>query len=82
METDCLGDLRSLDLAEAAERIRRAPGNRDYGAFFDVDALPPQEELIRTLERLPRDLLYEDVPSVICRGLAAMGTPTKILDCK
>lgn len=79
VETACVGDLRSIDLARAAERIRKSPGNRDYGAFYDPDALPDQEELVFALKRLPRDLLYADSPSVIYRGLAELHVPTRIL---
>ena len=78
-ETRCLGDLRTLDLTEAAEVIQNAPGNRDYGAFYDLEALPSDETLMGALEALPEGLLYSDTASVIYRGLAALGTPTKLL---
>lgn len=78
-ETECLGDLRTMDTARAAETLRRAPGNRDYGAFYDPAVLPEPEELIRALTRLPRDRLYADSASVLYRGLAELGVPTRIL---
>ena len=78
-ETVCLGDLRSLSAVSAADLLRRSPGNRDYGAFYDVEDLPGEEELVLALKRLPQDLLYSDPASVICRGLAELRIPTRIL---
>ena len=79
VETVCLGDLRSLDLHEAADAILRASGNRDYGAFYDVEALPDDEALMAALRALPEGLLYSDTASVISRALADLDTPTKLL---
>ena len=78
VETRDLGDLRTLDIAETAALISAAPGNRDYGAFYDVTQLPDQSDLVQALARLPQTLLYSDRASVIYRGLAKMGVPTKI----
>ena len=78
-ETECLGDLRVLDAGRTAERIRQAAGNRDYGAFYDPAVLPEQEDLLLALDRLPRDRLYADLPSVLYRGLEELGIPTRIL---
>ena len=78
-ETACLGDLDTIDIAAAAGKISRAPGNRDYGAFYAPDLLPGQEELICALKSLPPDTLYGDPASVICRGLAELRIPTRIL---
>lgn len=80
VETLLLGDLQSLNIAETAAFIDGLPGNRDYGAFYDMGILPDEAELIRALKRLPGDLLFSDEASVICRGLADLGTPTKILE--
>lgn len=77
-ETESLGDLRTLGAKEVAERICTLPGNRDYGAFYEVDRLPDREELLHALEQLPQNLLYSDRASAICRGLTALGIPTKI----
>ena len=77
-ETECLGSLMTLDVREAAKRIRGLPGNRDYGAFYDRDRLPGREEFARALARLPRDLLYSDRASAVCRALAEIGIPTRI----
>lgn len=78
-ETQCLGDLRSLDLRAAAEIIAALPGNRDYGAFYDTAVLPSGEDLARTLSNLPQDTLFGDFPSVIYRGLSELHVPTKII---
>ena len=78
-ETLCLGDLRTLDLARAAEIIRNAPGNRDYGAFYALDCLPEEETIRSALRRLPPDRVFGDRPSVICRALEELGTPTRLL---
>lgn len=78
-ETRCLGDLRSMDLKAAAETIRALPGNRDYGAFYDEDALPATEKLRAALEQLPQENLYGDFPSVVYRGLVELKEPTKII---
>ncbi len=80
VETACLGDLRVLDSASAAETIARAKGNRDYGAFYDPELLPDQGSLILALKSLPRDLLYADTASVVYRGLEALGTRTILLN--
>ena len=79
VETTCLGDLRSLDLEVAAEAIRSASGNRDYGAFYDPDRLPGQDAVIRALKRLPGGLLYSEAASAIYRALSDLNTPTRIL---
>ena len=78
-ETALLGDLRTLDPALAAERLSREPGNRDYTAFYDPDTLPEAGTLAEALRRLPADRLYSDEASVLYRGLAALGVPTRIL---
>ena len=78
-ETLCLGDLKTLDIAGTAALIARQPGNRDYGAFYNTDVLPDESELIGALQRIPEDLLFSDMPSAICRGLADMGIPTILL---
>lgn len=80
VETYCLGDLRRLDLKATAEIIQSLPGNRDYGAFYDVTVLPPVEDLIAALEGLPQDALYGDFESIVYRGLTALNIPTKILN--
>ena len=79
-ETECLGDLRRLDPEATAKRIASAPDNRDYGAFYDPGVLPKTEELIDALKGLPQETVYGDHPSVIYRGFAALGIPTKIID--
>ena len=78
-ETECLGDLRLLDPEAAAKRIAEAPDNRDYGAFYEQSALPETERLIGALKTLPQETVYGDFPSVLYRGLAALGVPTKII---
>ena len=62
-----------------ASRIRMLPGNRDYGAFYEPDRLPDRETLLRALERLPQDLLYSDMASVIYRGLSSLDVPTRLI---
>ena len=79
-ETRCLGELVSIEPEFAAEEIRSLPGNRDYGAFYDIESLPPTAELVTALKRLPADQLYDDISSVVCRGLNELGVRTKILD--
>lgn len=78
-ETRCLGDLRSLDLEATAQIIRELPGNRDYGAFYDPDTLPATETLLDALEHLHGELVYGDFESILYRGLAELGTATRIL---
>ena len=78
-ETECLGNMRTLDIRETALRISELPGNRDYTAFYDIDRLPGREKLLRALEQLPQDLAYSDTASAIYRILAAMNVPTKII---
>lgn len=80
-ETRCLGDLRSMDVRAAAETIAALPGNRDYGAFYDADALPTDEALRNTLKQLPRNLVYGDFESVVYRGLAELNIPTNLIEC-
>ncbi len=77
-ETQCLGDLRHIDLEEAARAIRALPGNRDYGAFYNVDKLPAKERLINQLSELPQEALFGDYPSVIYRGLTELRIPARI----
>ena len=79
VETECLGNMLTLDIKETAERICGLPGNRDYGALYEIDRLPGRDELIDSLSKLPQELLYSDRASVIYRGLAEMGVPTRIL---
>lgn len=78
VETALLGNMRTLDIEETAECICALPGNRDYGAFYEIDGLPGREELIHALELLPEELLYSDQASALYRGLAMLGVPTKI----
>lgn len=77
-ETRCLGDLRALDPEKAAAEIRKLPGNRDYGAFYDPANLPDTFDLVQALECLPQDLVYGDFESALYRGLAELGVPTKM----
>jgi hypothetical protein len=79
-ETECLGDLLSLDPEATAKRIASAPNNRDYGAFYDPTVLPETGQLIEALQKLPQETVYGDFPSVIYRGLAVLNVPTRILD--
>lgn len=78
-ETHCLGDLRHIDLEEAATIIKALPGNRDYGAFYDPEVLPTEDALIAALEKLPQDAIYGDFESALYRGFTELGIPTKIL---
>ena len=80
VETEHLGNLRILDIQETAKRISEMPGNRDYGAFYEMDLLPRQEVLVRAIDQLPQDLLYSDRASAIYRALTMLGIPTKILE--
>ena len=78
VETELLGNMRTLDVRETAKRICTLPGNRDYGAFYELDRLPGRDELIHALEQLPENLLYSDQASAIYRGLSMLGVPTRI----
>lgn len=78
-ETCCLGDVRSMDLKAVAEEIKLLPGNRDYGAFYDLEELPSTEKIVGALEGLPQTLVYGDFESIIYRGLVQLQVPTKIL---
>ena len=80
VETEHLGNLRTLDIQETAKRISEMPGNRDYGAFYEVDLLPRHEVLVHAIDQLPQDLLYSDRASAIYRALTMLGIPTKILE--
>ena len=80
VETERLGNLRTLDIEETAKRISELPGNRDYGAFYEVDLLPRQEVLVHAIDQLPQDLLYSDRASALYRALTMLGIPTIILD--
>lgn len=79
-ETQCLGDIRNLDLNYTANILASLPGNRDYGAFYDVKALPDTSCLIDALTALPQNAVYGDFPSVIYRGLDKLNIPTLILE--
>lgn len=79
-ETHCLGDLRNLDSKAAAETIKSLPCNRDYVAFYDMDALPPVDNLIKALESFPSDVIYGDFESALYRGVTELGIPTKIMN--
>lgn len=78
VETELLGNLRTLDLDETAARICTLPGNRDYGAFYEVDQLPGREKLLCAMERLPGALLYSDRASALYRVLSELNVPTRI----
>ena len=78
-ETELLCDLRFADPKELAERINALPANRDWTAFYDLDTLPTEDELISILETLPNGYIYGDRESVIYRGLAELNVSTKIL---
>lgn len=78
VETEHLGNLRTLDIQEIAKRISELPGNRDYSAFYEEDQLPDREALIHALDQLPQDLLYSDRASALYRVLTMLGVPTKI----
>ena len=77
VETECLGNMRTLVIPETAKRICELPGNRDYGAFFEEKLLPDDETMMHALEQLPQDSLYSDMASVVYRGLTALGIPTR-----
>ena len=47
VETELLGNLRTLDVRQTVEHIRELPGNRDYGAFYDL--------YLKLRSLLPRD---------------------------
>ncbi len=78
VETNYLGNMLSLDIKETAAHICELPGNSDYGAFYEVNRLPDSLSLIRALEQLPKELLYNDRASAIYRGLSILEIPTKI----
>ncbi len=80
VETELLCDLRFADTSELAERINRLSPNRDYTAFYDLDVLPTEEELISILETLPQGYVYGDKESILYRGLSALNISTKILE--
>ena len=81
VETECLGNLRTLDIEETAKRISELPGNRDYSAFYEVNQLPDREALIHAFDQQPQDLLYSDKASAIYRMLTSIGIPTILCDC-
>ena len=78
VETERLGNMRTLDVKAAARRILELPGNRDWGAFYDAGTLPGPEEMIRALGRVPADLAYSDMASTVYRAFAEAGIPTVI----
>lgn len=78
-ETQCLGDLRSIDIESAAKTIASLPGNRDYGAFYHEDVLPASQALTAALTKLPPNLVYGDIESVFYRGLDELNIPTRLI---
>ena len=79
-ETKCLGDIINLDLNYTANILASLPGNRDYGAFYDVKALPDTNCLTDALTALPQNAVYGDFSSVIYRGLDELNITTLILE--
>lgn len=80
VETELLCDLRFAEPEALAGRINALPANSDYTAFYDLDALPAENDLIAAMESLPQGNVYGDVESVLYRGLVELNTPTRILN--
>ncbi len=78
-ETRCLGDLRHLDIGKTADILMHLSGNRDYGAFYHIDALSDTDTLCNALNVLPQDLVYGDFESVLYRALVHLDIPTILL---
>ena len=78
-ETQLIGDLRTMDLEKAAGLIMKLPGNRDYGAFYDAEALPSDDAVIQAMERLPGNLVYGDFESAVYRGLTEIKVPVRMV---
>lgn len=79
VETMCLGDLRTLDAKKTATVINALPGNREYGAFFEKEDLPPVETVCRFMKAMPQDLVFGDFESILYRVLADAGVPTTFI---
>ena len=78
-EVQCLGDLRTLDAKETAHLISELPGNRDYGAYYDLKDIPTDDMLISALGKLPQNLVYGDFESILYRGYVQAGIPSLIM---
>ncbi len=78
-ETACLGRLDALDPQKAAGILNALPGNRDYGAFYDLNRLPDGAALGQVLAALEGNPVYGDFPSCLYRALAELGVPTRLL---
>ena len=78
-ETRCLGDLRHLDIGKTADILMHLPGNRDYGAFYHIDALSDTDTLCNALNVLPQVLVYGDFEGVLYRALVHLDIPTILL---
>ena len=79
-ETDCLGDLRTLDAKETAGIIKTLPGNRDYGAYYNFGNLPSLDQVRGALKSLDQSLVHGDFESILYRAFAQLRIPTKILN--
>ena len=79
VETMCLGDLRTLDAKKTATIINALPRNREYGAFYAEENLPPIETVYKALNTMPQDLVFGDFESVLYRAFAEAGVPTTFI---
>jgi len=79
VETRNLGDLRQLDPKDTAEVIKNLPGNYDYSAFYDIEAIPDVKSILRAIDAIPQNLVYGDFASILYRALAGLAIPTKLL---
>ena len=74
-----LGNILVDEPEKLLEKIRQLPPNYDWSAYYDIDMLPPMDDLLAGIMPLSTDFVYPRIQDCIYSWLDARGTSNIII---
>ena len=77
--TRLIGNLRSSSTLDLVEAIRDLKANYDYSAFYELDKLPPANEVLKNVQPLRSNYVYPNVASCLYSWFDLCSIPSSII---
>lgn len=77
--TRLIGNLRSSSTEELVGAIKNLKANYDYSAFYEVDKLPPINEVLQNIQPFKTNYVYPNIASCLYSWFDLCSIPSSII---
>ncbi len=77
--TRLIGNLRSSTAEELVQVIKNLKANYDYSAFYEVEKLPPINEILQNIQPLKTNYVYPNIASCLYSWFDLCSIPSSII---